>query len=231
MKTTDPHGWHAFHFGRKFASSPGFNPDRLFDGPNKECCVMFADFCSFTAFARATEDIKVMEKLLTCFFTQARKIIHRNSGMLYQIVGDSVVAVWGLHAPNGAMAKSILQTAADLVEVTRHVADEWQSHIDLLIRPKGLRLGLSKGSVMVIRRDGVYPGLLPFGNPINLAARLESAAEPNQLICSNAAYREIEEAGAGLNFEPYRGESDDGYLDAKNFGPLKAWVLNLGGHS
>lgn len=188
---------------------------------------MFADFCSFTSFTRATENIKVLETLLTSFYSQARRIIHKHSGMLYQIVGDCVIGVWGLQTDEESNAQSVMQTAAELVEITRQVADEWQSHLDLLIEPKGLRLGLSKGAVTVIRRDGVYPGLLLFGNPLNLASRLQSAAQPNQLVCSNAAYEEIEQAGLNSKFEPYRCESSDGYLDAKNFGRLKAWVLDI----
>jgi len=188
---------------------------------------MFADFCSFTSFTRATESTRLMESLLTSFYTQARKINHRHGGMLYQIVGDSVVCVWGLRATKDNAVPSILETAAELVSMTAAVAEDWQSHIDLIIEPKGLRLGLSKGSVMVIRRDNVYPGLLLFGNPINLASRLQSVAQPNQLVCSNAAYKDIEQAGLSAKFEPFRGESSESFLDAKNFGPLKAWVLNL----
>lgn len=228
MNQPTPEEWYAFHFGRSFASGPEFKPDQLFGGSFRDCAVMFADFCSFTSFTRATENIKVMESLLTSFYTQARKIIHKHSGMLYQIVGDSVVSVWGLRPTSSGAVRSILDTAAELVGMTAQVAEEWQSHIDLFIEPKGLRLGLSKGSVMVIRRDNVYPGLLLFGNPINLASRLQAVAQPNQLVCANAAYKDIEEAGLSAKFEPYRDASSDGYVDAKNFGPLKAWVLDLG---
>jgi class 3 adenylate cyclase len=147
--------------------------------------------------------------------------------MLYQIVGDSVVCVWGLRPGNDNAVPTILETAAELVRMTAQVAEDWQSQIDLIIEPKGLRLGLSKGSVMVIRRDNVYPGLLLFGNPINLASRLQSVAHPNQLVCSNAAFKDIEQAGLSGKFEPYLGESNEGCLEAKNFGPLKAWVLDL----
>lgn len=227
MEPTAPEGWYAFHFGSKFVSSPDFDPDRLFKESYKECCVMFADICSFTAFTRATENIKMMEALLTSFYTQARKSIHRNSGMLYQIVGDCVVGVWGLHGREDNIASSVLRTATELVEIARQVTEEWQSNIDLLIEPKGMHVGLAKGPVTVIRRDGVYPGLLLFGNPLNLASRLQAAAQPNQLICSNAAYKEFEQARLGVKLEPYRCDSCDGYLDAKNYGPLKAWVLNL----
>ena len=37
----------------------------------------------------------------------------------------------------------------------------------------------------------------------------------------------IEQAGIDLKFEPFRCPSGDGFLDAKNYGPLKAWTLDL----
>jgi UDP-galactopyranose mutase len=64
-----PDEWYAFHFGRSFARSPDFDSDRLFGGSFKDCTVLFADFCSFTSFTRATENTRIMESLLTSFYT------------------------------------------------------------------------------------------------------------------------------------------------------------------
>lgn len=226
MKPISPDGWYAFHFGSTLASSTEFRPEALLEGGQRECCVLVADFCSFTAFMRATETIKLIEPLLTSFYTEARKTIHKHGGMLYQIVGDSVVGVWGLQTAE-LNVRGVLDAARGLVLIAHRVAEDWQSHIDLLVEPKGLRLGLSKGCVAVVRRDGVYPGLLLFGNPINLAARLQSAAEPNQLICSNSAFKQIQETGRELPFRPYEGEAAGCSLEAKNYGSVKAWVLDL----
>jgi class 3 adenylate cyclase len=141
-----------------------------------------------------------------------------------------VAAVWGLHEPSDTMLHEILEAGQELTSIARHVADEWQSHIDLLVEPKGLRLGLSYGGVTVVRRDGVYPGLLLFGNPLNLAARLQGAAQPNQLVCSNSAYKRMQEKGLNVPFEPYSSDGNAAALEARNYGSLKAWVLDLTGN-
>jgi adenylate cyclase len=219
--------WYAYYFGSELANSAEFDAERLLERGEQECRVLLADFCSFTTFMRATENIKVVEPILTSFYTEARKAIHRHSGMLYQIVGDSVVGVWGLHSTNAKIPESVLEAARALVAIAKRVADDWQAHIDLLVEPKGLRLGLSKGAIAAVRRDGVYPGLLLFGNAINLAARLQAAAGPNELVCSNSAYKEIQDADLKLPFQPYGGNSNPGSLEARNYGPIKAWTLNL----
>ena len=227
MKSNSPDSWYAFHFGSKFVSSPEFDPEALYDAGNQDCYVMLADFCSFSAFFKATENLKIIEPLMTAFYSQIRKAVHKHSGMLDKIMGDAVVAVWGLHVREENMIQSILQAAGELVEITNQVAEEWQSQIDLLIEPKGLKIGVSKGPIIVIPRDHSYPGLSLLGNAINLASRLQAAAQANQLICSNQVYKDLEQAKLDLKFQPYKNQSNDTFLEAKNYGSIKAWVLDL----
>jgi class 3 adenylate cyclase len=227
MKTSSVDNWYAFHFGSKFVSSPEFNPEALYDGSNRDCYVMMADFCSFTAFFKATEHLKIIEHLMTGFYSEIRKAVHNHSGMLDKIMGDAVVAVWGLHVREEKMIRSVLEAANELVQITNQVAMEWQSQIDLLIEPKGLKIGLSKGPVIVIPRDRSYPGLSLLGNSINLASRLQAAAQANQLICSNQVHRDVEQSGSKVKFQPYKNQANDEFLEARNYGPIKAWVTDI----
>ena len=228
MKTKHTADWYAFHFGSKFTESPDFDPDSLYGHGNPECYVLYADFCSFTAFFKATENTACIEGLMTSFYSQLRKSIHKHSGMLDKFLGDAVIAVWGLHVREENMIQSILQASAELAEIARGVAEEWQSQIDLLVEPKGLRIGVSKGPVIVIRRDYSYPGLSILGNPVNLACRLQAAAQANQMVCSNLVYQAAAEAKLNAPFQPFKNQSMEGCLEAKNYGQIKAWTLDLG---
>lgn len=222
-----PHDWYSFHFGSKLANAPGFNPSALLGAAHPDCYVMFADFCSFSSFFQATDKIELIEALMTSFYSQVRKAIHRHDGMLDKILGDAVLAVWGLHQGGPQLVPAVLAAAKELVAITNAVAEEWQSHIDLLVAPKGLRIGLSKGAIMVFRRDLSYPGLSILGNPINLASRLQVAAKANQLVCSNQVYKDLQALGFSTPFQPYQDANADPFVSAKNFGPVKAWVLDL----
>ena len=144
MNTTPREGWYAFHFGTQFVQSPQFNPQALFQPGAQDCYVMIADLCSFTAFFKATENLQTIEPVMTSFYSQVRKSIHKHFGMLDKIIGDAVVAVWGLHIQREGLIGSIMEAARELTDIANRVAEEWQSQIDLLVEPKGLRIGLSK---------------------------------------------------------------------------------------
>ena len=77
-----PDSWYAFHFGSKFANSKSFDPETLYGAINRECYIMLADFCSFTSFFKATEDLALIDPLMTSFYSQIRKAIHKHFGML-----------------------------------------------------------------------------------------------------------------------------------------------------
>jgi class 3 adenylate cyclase len=219
--------WYSFHFGPEVACAPDFNPDALIVNSNKDCYVLLADLCSFTSFFKATHDLKLIERIMTAFYSRVRKVIHRHSGMLDKIIGDSVIAVWGLHHRDEKLIQQVIEASRELTRIANEVCEEWQSHIDLLVEPKGLRIGVSKGPIILIPRDFAYPGLSLLGNPINLASRLQAAAAANQLICSNQVYKDVEQARLKAKFKPYCNAVSTGFLEAKNYGPIKAWVMDL----
>ena len=67
-----PDSWYAFHFGSKFANSTKFDPETLYGAINRECYIMLADFCSFTSFFQATEDLKLRTAWSTSSSPHAR---------------------------------------------------------------------------------------------------------------------------------------------------------------
>jgi class 3 adenylate cyclase len=227
LKKPAPDSWYAFHFGSQYVNSSEFNPPLLQENSKQDCYVMMADLCSFTAFFQATPGFDIIERMMTSFYTQIRKTVHHHRGMLDKIVGDAVIAVWGLHHREKELLPMALAAARELVTIARTVSDEWQSHIDRMVEPKGLKVGLSKGPILLIPRDVTYPGLSLLGNPLNLAARLQIAAQANQLVCSNQVYQDVVRLKLDHSFQPFKSSETDGYIEAKNLGPIKAWVTDL----
>ncbi len=84
--------------------------------------------------------------------------------------------------------------------------------------------GALPGEIITLRRDHDHPGLTVLGNPVNLAARLQVMAAPNQLICTNTVYHEICRAGLPYKFKQYNIEGNGQALHARNYGLLMAWV-------
>jgi class 3 adenylate cyclase len=217
--------WFLFHFGSDFVKSPVFNSESIY-GKAEDCYVLFADFCSFTSFLKATDKTNSIENEMTSLYSEMRKIILQHNGMLDKFIGDAAVAIWGLHHPEENATEQILSACKELVQMANAIANEWQSHIDTLVEPKGMHIGLSKGDVLVIRRDKKYPGFSLLGNPLNLASRLQTAALPNQVVCSNVVYQDMTNSEQNL-FSPYTDKNGDAFLEAKNYGKIKAWVFNI----
>lgn len=217
--------WYYYHFGSHQASSADFQPDALFGRSFRGCFVLVADFCSFSKFLWATPEVEIINPLLTSMYTDMRRSIQGAGGMLSQIVGDAVIGVWGIPGTTSDSAQ-VLACARQITEIGIRYARQWQNAIDLVIEPQGMRSGLSKGEIAVIKRDSDYEGMACLGSAINLATRLQVLAEPNELLCSNAAHRDVD-AVEGYEFAPYQGDNGEMLINAKNFGPVKAWRCGL----
>jgi class 3 adenylate cyclase len=71
-----------------------FNP-----GLYRDVSVIFAGLSGFSSFVRDTRDDAVLRYILTAFYTKARYEIVNRGGMLYQFLGDGVLAIFGLFDP------------------------------------------------------------------------------------------------------------------------------------
>ncbi|ODQ91035.1 adenylate/guanylate cyclase domain-containing protein [Mycolicibacterium flavescens] len=120
------------------------------------CGVGFADLSGFTAMTQRLSPTELSD-LLTRFGGEVSDVVHSRGGRVVKFIGDEVM--WVTASP-----KQLVQIAVALVGYAR-------------ARDAGLRVraGLGYGSVLAIGGD--Y-----FGTPVNLAARLVSAAEPGQIL-------------------------------------------------
>lgn len=217
--------WFHFHFGSGKTMSEQFRPESLY-GHHDDCYVLVTDLCSFTSLCRATEDYNVIGPLMTNYYTRVRNAIHRYHGMLDKIMGDGVIAVWGVHSREEGMLSNCINSARELMHIAMETVERWQSLVDIQVEPLGMRLGLSKGNLFAIPRDTTYPGLTLIGNPLNLSSRLQNLAEPNRLVCSNRVFQEIPPEHE-LEFRPCKGPMNEKFIDVKNYGPVKAWMAPI----
>ncbi|KUH83912.1 MULTISPECIES: adenylate/guanylate cyclase domain-containing protein [unclassified Mycobacterium] len=123
-----------------------------------ECGIGFVDLSDFTALTQQISPGE-LSALLSGFTATVSDVVHDDESWLVKFIGDAVM--WVSSTP-----ERLLRTAADLVDHPR-------------VRKAGLRLraGLSYGEVVAINGD--Y-----FGTPVNLAARLVSAAAPGQILAA-----------------------------------------------
>lgn len=144
----------------------GVDPQR---GERKLATVLFADLVGSTALAGA-EDPEWTRARLDRFYDAMSEQIERAGGTLEKFVGDAVMAAFG--AP---------VAQEDHAERALHAALWMQQRLDELFGGElALRIGVNTGEVVVGRaRQG---SSFVSGDTVNVAARLEQAAGPANIL-------------------------------------------------
>ena len=209
---------------RASADGRSFNTRAILPpGMYHDVAVLMADLTGFSSYVRDTRDERVVRDCLTAFYAKSRHQIINAGGMLYQFLGDSVIALFGLPDRPEGYLRDALQCAGALSEIGDSVSNEWQRQIDRVQTAAGVHIGMAIGDLQVM-------SLRPFsrahmgcvGDAINMASRLMNAAASGEVVVSNMLYQRLDPplqtSFAALDT-----------IEAKNVGRIKAWKTKLDG--
>jgi class 3 adenylate cyclase len=136
----------------------------------KTVTVLFADVTGSTALGERL-DPEALRNVMSRYFEVARVILERHGATVEKFIGDAVMAVFGVPAVHEDDA---LRAARAALELRRDVAE-------LGIE---LRIGINTGEVVAAEGE-----TLVTGDAVNVAARLEQAAAPGEILLGDATYR------------------------------------------
>ena len=136
----------------------------------KVATVLFADLVGSTRLAHGHSDPERTRVLLDRFYDAMAAEIERAGGTVEKFIGDAAMAVFGVPAALEDHADRALHVALAMQERMRELfQDELQ-----------LRIGVNTGEVVVGRTpDGSFATI---GDAVNVAARLEQAARPGEIL-------------------------------------------------
>ena len=139
------------------------------DRERKLVTIVFADLVGSTALA-GSQDPERTRALLERFYDAMAEEISTSGGTVEKFVGDAVMAVFGAPA-----------SLEDHAERALHVALGMHRRLsELFGETLGLRIGVNSGDVVVGKpREG---SSFATGDPVNVAARLEQAAEAGEVL-------------------------------------------------
>jgi class 3 adenylate cyclase/tetratricopeptide (TPR) repeat protein len=152
------------------------------------CSVLFCDVVGFTPLSEA-RDPEAVRELLSQYFAVARTVIGRYGGVVEKFIGDAVMAVWGTPVATEGDAERAVRTALDLVAAVAELGQEAE------VPGLAARAGVVTGEVAVTI-GAVQEGMVA-GDAVNTAARIQSAAEPGQVLADGATRRL---AGSAVGF-------------------------------
>ena len=195
--------------------------------------ILFADLAGFTALSERMdpEDVRALQD---AYFAAVSKPIETYGGSVEKYIGDAILAVFGapqaheddperaIHAAlamQAAMAE--LQVAAPHVLRLQNTQSPDTHHTSPLdVQPTTLQLRIGIHTGLVVSRVGEAGDFVVSGDTVNLAARLQSAAELGTVLVSAETARLTAHSFqmADLGAIPIKGKAEP-VLVFRVFGP------------
>ncbi len=129
----------------------------------KTVTVLFCDVAGSTALGEST-DPEALRALLARYFDRMKELVERHGGSVEKFVGDAVMAVFGVPVVHEDDALRACRAAVEMRDALP----------ELGIRG---RIGVNTGEVVTGTEER-----LATGDAVNVAARLEQAAEPGEVL-------------------------------------------------
>jgi class 3 adenylate cyclase len=154
-------------------------------GERKLATVVFADLVGSTALA-GSEDPERTRALLERFYDAMTEEIERAGGTVEKFAGDAVMAAFGAPSALEDHAERALHAA---LAMQRRLAELFEGRVEL-------RIGVNTGDVVVgqARAGSSFVS----GDAVNVAARLEQAADPGAIVVGE---RTVAAARGAFEFE------------------------------
>lgn len=151
-------------------------------GERKLATVLFADVVGFTGLAERT-DPEVVARLVDAAFRRMAEVVADHGGTIDRFMGDSLMAVFGVPVAHDDDAERAVAAALAMRDLGGELA---------------FSIGVNSGEVMVtaVGREG---DTTVIGDTVNVAARLEKAAGPGEVLCGGLT---AELAGGRVRFAP-----------------------------
>src|SRR5690349_17881624 len=149
----------------------------------KLATVLFVDLVDSTGLVTGS-DPEVVRRRVQRYFDQVSRCVTMHGGIVEKFAGDAVMAAFGIPQAHEDDAERAVRAALAIRDAVHELGLE-------------ARIGVESGQVVADDSDSTFAT----GEAVNVAARLEQAAEPGQLLIGPAAQRltlgrvEVEDLG------------------------------------
>jgi class 3 adenylate cyclase len=158
------------------------------DEPREERKTVTVFFCDLVGSTELGErlDPESVRRVLGRFFETVREIIERHGGSVEKFIGDAVMAVFGVPVLHEDDALRAVRAAAEVREELGALNEELARDFGMSIE---LRIGINTGEVVTGTDER-----LATGDAVNVAARLEQAAGPGQVLLGETTVARVGDA-------------------------------------
>lgn len=178
-KYLSPQVWESIFSGKKTV--------RL-ETQRKKLTVFFSDIKGFTELSEELE-AEALTDLLNSYLNEMSKICLKYGGTIDKFIGDSVMVFFGDPASQGAKKDAMAAVSMSIAmrKSMKVLRQQWRSQG--ITKPLEIRMGLNTGYCTVgnfgadTRMDYTI-----IGRDVNLASRLENAADSGEILISHETY-------------------------------------------
>ncbi len=174
---------------------------RRAEGERRNVSVLFADLSGFTALSERF-DPEVIRAFQEDLFREMASVVYQYEGFVEKFVGDSILSIFGAPVTHEDDAERALRTALAIRERMDAINRRWA---DRLGQPLTLHIGINTGTVVAGQIEAeLGGGYAVTGDTINTASRIQTAAQPGQILVSLKTHRLTHEAFVFRPLEPLR---------------------------
>ena len=131
------------------------------------------------------------------FFAEMKSVLERHGGVVEKFIGDAVMAVFGIPVLHEDDALRAVRAASEMRERLVVVNQDLERDFGVRIE---VRTGINTGEV--VAGDPAGAQTLVTGDAVNVAARLEQAAPPGEILLGEQTYLLVKDAVQASPVEP-----------------------------
>jgi class 3 adenylate cyclase/tetratricopeptide (TPR) repeat protein len=151
----------------------------------KVVTVLFCDVTGSTALGERI-DPESLRRVMSRYFETTKAIVERHGGTVEKFIGDAVMAVFGVPTVHEDDALRAVRAAGELRGGLAGLNEELERDYGTRLE---LRMGVNTGEVVTGTEER-----LATGDAVNVAARLEQAARPGEVLLGDETYRLVRDA-------------------------------------
>ena len=149
----------------------------------KTVTVIFTDITGSTSLGERL-DPETLRRLVGRYFEQMKAVVERHGGTVEKFIGDAIVAIFGIPQVHEDDALRAVRAVWDMREALGRLNDDLQRGWGVRFQT---RTGVNTGEVMA--GDPTTGQTFVTGDAVNVAARLEQAAQPDEVLVGDVTHR------------------------------------------
>ncbi|MEM7104732.1 MAG: adenylate/guanylate cyclase domain-containing protein [Bacteroidota bacterium] len=155
-------------------------------GKEQNLAILFTDIVNYTTFAESLPGYDIVH-VLNRYFQKMNDIISANNGLISDVAGDGILALFGIDNPENPVrdaVKSVQEMRVEIKNFNQYLRRMYGHEF-------GIRAGIHYGTAIVGNFEtGHMKKIAAIGDAVNLASRIETANKTfgTEILLSKSAY-------------------------------------------